>query len=314
MLTILGLTTPIYLTILVGYLAVRRGLFERQQLRVLSQFVLTFGLPCLLFNAIASRRVGEILNPTYLAAYTLGTLLAFGLGVLYGRLRGAPWATTAFDGLGFAGSNSGYVGYPLQLLVLPQVAGLSLGLNMLVENILILPLMFAIAGSGSAAERGWRVQVRQTARRLSRNPMIIAVVLAVLVSASGLGVPDVLSRTLDLFGKATTAVALFAVGGLLTGVTLRGYAARILVVTIGKLVVHPALVVAALAAAALVHLPALPPDLRAALVITAALPVMSLLPMVAHEYGEERAAAATLLASTVVSFVTLSVVVHALVG
>ncbi len=314
MLTILGLTTPIYLTILVGYLAVRRGLFDREQLRVLSQFVLTFGLPCLLFNAIASRRVGEILNPTYLTAYATATLVAFGLGVLYGRLRGAPWAMTAFDGLGFAGSNSGYVGYPLGLLVLPQVAGLALGLNMLVENILILPLMFALAGSASSEGHGWRAQAGQTARRLARNPMIIAVVLAVAVSASGLVVPDVLSRTFDLFGKATTAVALFAVGGLLAGISLRGYAARILVVTAGKLLIHPLLVVAALAVAAALGLPTLPSDLRAALVLTCALPVMSLLPMVAHEYGEERPAAAILLSSTVVSFVTLSALIHVLIG
>ncbi|MEI2764887.1 MAG: AEC family transporter [Dermatophilaceae bacterium] len=314
MLSILGLTTPIYLAILVGYLAVRGGLFAREQMRVLTQFVLTLGLPCLLFGAIATRRVGEILNPTYLAAYALATLLTFGLGVLYGRARGAPWAMTAFDGLGFAGANSGYVGYPLALLVLPQVAGLSLGLNMLVENILVLPLMFALAGSGSAAEHGWRAQVRQTARRLSRNPMIIAVVLAVAVSAIGLGVPEVLTRTLDLFGKATTAVALFAVGGLLTGVRLSGYAARILVVTTGKLVVHPVMVVGALAVAAAVGMPPLAPDLRVALILTCALPVMSLLPMVAHEYGEEGPAAATLLASTAASFVTLSWLIHVLVG
>ncbi len=55
-------------------------------------------------------------------------------------------------------------------------------------------------------------------------------------------------------------------------------------------------------------------ELRVALILTCALPVMSLLPMVAHEYGEEGPAAATLLASTAASFVTLSWLIHVLVG
>ena len=163
MLSILGLTVPIYLVILVGYLAVRRELFTRDQMRVLTQFVILFALPALMFLAVSSRTVAEILNPTYLTAYAAGTLAAFGTGYLYARLRGATApATRAFDGLGFSGSNSGYVGYPLMLLALPSVAGLVLGLNMLVENILLLPLTLAVASSGALAGHSWGAQAKTT--------------------------------------------------------------------------------------------------------------------------------------------------------
>ena len=44
MVSILSLTIPIYLVIVVGYAAVRRGMFSRDQMRVLSQFVVNFAL------------------------------------------------------------------------------------------------------------------------------------------------------------------------------------------------------------------------------------------------------------------------------
>ena len=312
MVSILSLTVPIYLVIVVGYAAVRRGMFSRDQMRVLSQFVVNFALPSLMFLAIASRTVAEILNPTYLTAYAVGTLAAFGLGYGYARLRNARVEARAFDGLGSSASNSGYVGYPLALLALPSVAGLSLGLNMLVENILLLPLTLLIASSGATAHLSWTKQIRENLRRLARNPLLIAVLLGLLVSASGLHLPDVLTRTLDLFSRASTATALFAVGGLLAGTEARGIVSRIAIVSAGKLVAHPLLVAAAMAACVAVGMPALAPDLRAALLVTAALPSMTVLPVLAHTYGEERSSAAVLLVTTAVSFLTLSALLYLL--
>ena len=145
MLSVLAITIPIYACVAVGHVAVRRGLLSRSDMRVLTTFVISISLPCMLFLAIGTRPVGDILNPTYLAAYALGSVLAYAVGYGYGRLRGAGPAGRAFDGLGMSGSNSGFVGYPLLLLTLPDVAGLVLGLSMIVENLLVLPLMFLLA-------------------------------------------------------------------------------------------------------------------------------------------------------------------------
>ncbi len=312
MLNILGLTVPIYLVIVVGYVAVRRGLFTREQMRVLSQFVVMFALPSLMFLAIASRTVAEILNPTYLTAYAVGTLASFALGYGYARLRKARAEARAFDGLGSSGSNSGYVGYPLALLALPSVAGLSLGLNMVVENILLLPLTLVIASSGATSHLSWTEQLRENLRRLSRNPLLLAVLLGLVFAASGLHLPDVATRALDLFSRASTATALFAVGGLLVGTKVRGIVSRIGIVSTGKLVAHPLLVAGVAAACVALGMPALAPDLRAALLITAALPTMTVLPVLAHTFGEERASAGVLLVTTAASFLTLSALMYLL--
>lgn len=145
MLSVLAITIPIYACVAIGHLAVRRGILDRADMRVLATFVISFALPCMLFLAIATRPVADIVNPTYLTAYAIGSVLAFATGYTLARARGATAAERAFDGLGMSGSNSGFVGYPLLLLTIPTTAGLVLGLSMLVENLLVLPLMYLLA-------------------------------------------------------------------------------------------------------------------------------------------------------------------------
>ena len=70
---------------------------------------------------------------------------------------------------------------------------------------------------------------------------------------------------------------------------------------IGKLVLHPLAVFGALAL-----LPPLPADLRTCAVLFAAMPMLSVYPVLAQRYGQEKLCAAVLLAATASSFVTIT--------
>ena len=83
---ILAITGPIYLTIALGFATTRLGLFSKSDLRVLGKFVINLALPALLFNALAQRSLGEILNGRYLLVYAAGSLLALGLSFCLGGL------------------------------------------------------------------------------------------------------------------------------------------------------------------------------------------------------------------------------------
>lgn len=95
--------------------------------------------------------------------------------------------------------NSGFIGYPVLLLALPSVAGVVLGLNMLVENLVTIPLVLALAERGAGSRGSWLQQVRETAGRLIRNPMVVGILLGLLVSIFGVSLPAVLTRAVDLF-------------------------------------------------------------------------------------------------------------------
>lgn len=100
MLSILLITVPIYAAVAAGCLATRFGMFQPADMRVLGMFVINIAVPCLLFGSIATRPFAEIANPTYLAAYGLGSLVAIGGGLFYARKlerlpamgrRSRPW-------------------------------------------------------------------------------------------------------------------------------------------------------------------------------------------------------------------------------
>ena len=156
MLDILAISSPIYITIFIGFMATRMGLFARAEMRVFGKFVVNLALPALLFNALAQRKIGDILNVGYLLAYLAGSLAVLGLGYFWSRrmTRLNP-ATSTFYAMGMSCSNSGFIGYPILLLTLAPVAGVALALNMIVENVVMIPLLLALAGRGRGQPGRW---------------------------------------------------------------------------------------------------------------------------------------------------------------
>ncbi len=159
---------------------------------MLGRFVINFSLPALLFRAISQRSIGEVLNGPYLLAYTVGSLVVLLGGVFVARrLRGKSMAVAAIRGLGMAGANSGFVGYPIVLQLLGPPAGVALALTMMVENLLIIPLALAMADSASGSGLRWHQALAQSARGLLRNPMILSIVAGFVFALAGIELPEV---------------------------------------------------------------------------------------------------------------------------
>ncbi len=307
MLDILAITGPIYLIIAIGFVCARRGVFEKTELRAYGKFVIHAALPALLFNALSQRRIADVLNVSYLLLYAGGTLALVAAGMVWARrVAGKSWSESAICTMGMACSNSGFVGYPIMVLLLPTVAGVALALNMLVENLVVLPLLLALADRDDSHHLPWWRVVGQSLARLATNPMIIGLVLGFLASAIGWQLPGPLARTVTLFAQASSALSLFVIGGALHGLSLAGMGRQIGPIVFGKLVLHPLFILAALALGAAVGLPALAPELRTALVMTAAMPIMGIYPILAQRHGHEGFSAAALLGTTLGSFVTLN--------
>ena len=143
---ILGITGPIYLVIALGYAATRAGWFARADMTVFGKFTLQLALPALVFNALSQRSVAEILNVHYLLAYALGSLLVIAGGLFWARrVKGHSLSYSSMMAMGMSCPNSGFVGYPVIALTLGPVAGVVLALNMVVENLLLIPLLLAVA-------------------------------------------------------------------------------------------------------------------------------------------------------------------------
>jgi malonate transporter len=308
MLDILAITGPIYITIALGFATTRLGLFSKSDMRVLGKFVVNLALPALLFNALAQRSLGEILNGRYLLVYAAGSLLALGLGWLWAR-RGAgqDGTTSAYYAMGTACSNSGFVGYPIALLTLGPVAGVMLGLNMMVENLLLIPLLLALAERGDGHGGAWHRALRQSLVNLLRTPMVVGLLAGLLVSLLGWQLPSPVARTVTLFSQASGALSLFVIGGALVGLQIQGLRRQVAQIVAGKLLLHPLAVLGVLLLCEAVGMLPLEPAMRVGVVLTAAMPMLGIYPILAQKHGQEGLAAAALLGATVASFVSISV-------
>ena len=313
MLDILAITGPIYFCIAIGFVATRYGLFAKADMRVLGKFVINLALPAMLFNALSQKPVREVIHGDYLLAYGLGSMTVLLGAYAWARYvkRSVP-SYRAYFAMGMSCSNSGYVGYPVALLTLGPVAGVALALCMLVENLLKIPLLLTLADAdGSASEGGqghWMRVLGQTLWRLLQNPMIIAIVLGFAYSLSGWHLPGAVSRTINLYAQATSAVALSVIGGTLVGLQIKGLGRQVAQISFGKLILHPLAVLVMVSWV----MPVADPELRTAAVLFAAMPMLGIYPLLAQRQGHEEFTAAALLATTVGSFFTLSALLWAL--
>ena len=303
---ILEVTAPIYLIIALGFVAVRWRWMEAGDMRALGRFVARFGLPALIFRAIAAQPIMTILDARYLAVYGTGSLLSLlAIRFVARSLRHRSPALAAIEGLGSACSNSAFVGYPIVLQVVGPIAGTALGLCALVENVLMVPLGLALASAPPGeTTRMWRSQMGFALRGLMRNPLFGGIVAGVVVATLQWHAPPALDRALALLAGGASAASLFVIGGSLVGIRLAGIRSDIALVTIGKLCLHPALV-----ALGVLLLPPQVPALRAAAILFAAMPMLSILPILAQPHGEEGVAAAAMLTVIVVSFFTIGAVI-----
>ncbi len=299
---ILGVTVPIYLTIALGYVCTRMGLFAKAEMQVFGRFTLQLALPALLFNALSQRSVVETLNLNYLLAYALGSLMVLVLGLWWARrVLGQSLSYSSMMAMGMSCPNSGFVGYPIILLSFGPVAGVALALNMVVENFLLLPLLLAIADAQGRPGQ-WKSVLLQTGKNVLHNPMIWGVVLGFLFSWSGLHMPAPVGRTIDLLAQSSAVLALFVIGGSLVGLQARGLQATVLPIALGKLVLHPL----AMWAVLVWWVPIADPALRAAALLTGAMPMLGIFTILNQRHGHGTVSAAALLVTTVLSFFTLS--------
>ena len=302
MLEVLGITAPIFCLIGMGYLAARFSLLSREQMRGLGTFVITFAMPALVIKALALRPIAEVLNPHYLTAYVLASLgcLATGL-VVFRKVHGHSLSNSAIAGMGMGTSNSGFIGYPIAVMAVGPQAGVALALGMLVENLVMIPLALALAEAGHQGGGSTLGVLRETFRRLSRNPLILGIIVGGTLSITETQLPVVPLKLIEMLSQASAPVALFVIGGVLYGTKVRGQLGEILQIGAGKLVLHPLLL-----GLGFVLLADIEPAMMTAGLIMASAPMMSVYPILGQRFGLEGRCAAALVITTLASFFTVS--------
>ncbi|MBK8456292.1 MAG: AEC family transporter [Phyllobacteriaceae bacterium] len=299
-------TGPIFLLIALGFATARTGLLSRSDFAALGKFVVNLALPALLFLTLARRPLADTVNVPYMAAYLAGgvALVLLASRFLH-RMAGLDVTGAAIAAMGMACPNSGFVGYPILLALYPDLAGTVLALNMAVENLAIIPLALFLAERGRhAGQEG--AALKRAFSSLARSPLMLAIVAGALWSLAGLDLPALLIKPLDMLAAASGAASLLVIGGSLAQAGAGAFRRDALLVAAGKLVAHPVLAAVALAGFAALGFGIADERLRIALVVSAAMPIMGIYPLLAHRFGRETPAAVALVTTTALSLLTVN--------
>lgn len=301
---ILAVTGPIFLMILLGFAVAKGGLLDERDFAALGKYVVTLALPALIFRAIAARPLTETINPAYVTAYALAGLVLIGLVTIWTALRRGKG--DAIAAMGMVCPNSGFVGYPIMLLTFPDLAGTVLALNMAVETILLIPLLLFLAEHERHTGGSTLSALAPVFSRLIRMPLIRALGAGIVWSLTGWPLPGFLAKPVDMLAASSGAASLIVIGGTLARARFATIGHDVLPIVAGKLLLHPLLVAVVMVLLAAAGFAIADERMRVALLITAAMPIMGIYPVLAMRFGDEERAAFALVATTALSFLTVN--------
>lgn len=304
---VVDVVLPVFGLILVGYLAGRFRLLGQESSEALNKFVYFFALPALLFVGMARVPAHDVLNLPFLAAFMGGIVIVFVLAVVVGRFAfpGTGGAVT-LGGLSAIFANVGYMGIPLFLTAFGQRGVLPAVIAAVAMAAAVMALGVVIIELTLSAGHGVGKALRNVGRAVASNPLVIGSVLGFAWNGLGIPLPKPIGTFADLLGAASGPAALFAIGLFLASQSLNALmggrkAIEVTWLLLLKLIVQP-LVTWWIALAV-----GLDPFWTASAVILSALPTGALIFVLAQQYGVYvQRASAVILASTVVSVITLS--------
>lgn len=321
MLHTLEITFPFFALVLCGHAVARLRWLPMDAIPGLNLFVLYFALPCMLFRFGAATPIVRMLDASIFGTYLLCAVTMVALCVLTTRRPPIGWNDASFGALVAAFPNSGFMGVPLLVGLLGERAAAPAIVALAVDMVITSSLCIALSRLDTRGNHGSRRAVLNALKGMASNPLPWAIGLGCAVSATKVELPAVLLKPVAMLADAASPVALFTLGAVLARARLPAQATAgarprrgdVPLIVVYKLLVHPALVLATARLAIAAGLP-LEPFAATVLVLVAALPAASNVPMLAERFGADAGRIArVVLLSTALAFLSFSAAVALLV-
>ncbi|MEQ8968556.1 MAG: AEC family transporter [Azospirillaceae bacterium] len=302
--TVVNVALPVFAIILAGWGAGKAGLLGQSASQALNAFVYWAALPPLLFRAMATTPVEDILHGSFIGAFLGGLMATWALAAVVGRIVHRDEAPILImQGMSASFANTGYMGIPLFVAAFGQAGLPPASLATVIMSAIAVGIAVVALELTGSKDRGLGGALADVAGALIRNPLVMAPAAGVAWSAGGLSLAVPVDRLFELMGAAASPCALFAIGLFMASQQLRSDMAEVSWITVLKLFWQP-LFTWALA----VTLFPMDPFWTASAILLAALPTGALTFVVAGRYEVYvQRSSAVILVSTVVSVVTLSV-------
>ena len=208
-LSIAQVIAPILAAVTLGIIARRKKLMTDQEVRGLQQFVMKFGLPCVIFNSCLTADIGtESLTSMVLVipSVLFGTLWAF-------RARKHKLPYHNLPQL-FTAQETGMLGIPLFMILFGTAEAYRMGVLDLAQAVTAYP---TIAILSAATEEN--PSAGSIVRSILISPLLIMSLLGLTLNISGVGgwldsvgIRAVITESTGFLGQPISALMIFAVG------------------------------------------------------------------------------------------------------
>ena len=288
--TVLLQVMTLFLLIIAGFFAAKKGILDDRGLRGLNTLVLNFAQPALILHKMQMPTTPQLIIE--LAWVFVLTCLTIGVaGVIAFRLfaRETPQRRAVLTNLSMV-SNCGFMGYP--------VITATMGEDALIYAVMFVTAFNLMCWTLGAYFYGGRKAMQP--QKLLMNPTIWAVIGGLLLFLTGWTLPSFVNSALNMMGSTTTPVAMFVIGARL--ISLRREHLRdvkLLLVCALRLVIFPAMIL-------LLRLTPLPEMVVSSVYLCTAMPCAALTAMQAERYDCEKELASRGVAlSTALSMATV---------
>lgn len=233
----LNVTLPSALMLGIGVMLRRTGQLDPEFAAKASRLVFNYALPLLLFSKLAENDIQYQEQAVLLAAGALTTFLMYGLAELYAWRGVSEARDKGVFVQGVFRSNMAIMGLAFVLNAYGD-AGLASG-AVYVGVITLLYNVLSVITLSRTSSGSWRTKLRHVGRNIVTNPLIIAIVLALVLQRLHVPIPAAIMQTANYMGNMALPIALLCAGATFDIRSVFRASDISLKASIGRLVISP---------------------------------------------------------------------------
>lgn len=208
-LTVLGVVSPIFTAVALGLFAKRKAMLSPEEVRGLQQFAVKFGLPCVVFNACLTARIGSEALVTMVLA-----IIPLLIATLWTFRAGRKWLGYEILPMFFSCRETGMLGIPLTITLFGAAESYRMGVLDLAQAFVVFPVIAILTSS-----TGKNPTVGQVLKGVLTSPLMVMSALGLGLNLSGAaawmdraGIGSVITEATGFLSQPVSALMLFSVG------------------------------------------------------------------------------------------------------
>lgn len=211
--TIFNVLLPVFSLIFLGWIAGRRGFIPHDHCKSLTNFVMTFSLPALLFRFTVEVEPAVLMNREILICFAVGLTAVYLVTFLFykfilkhnRKIGGLASLTSSFP-------NFAFIGLPILMSLYGEESLIPVIISTLVGSLLLIPLTLIVLESEGSGQRNKFIGMGKQVFETFLKPILLAPLVGILISFSGMTLPVGISSAMALIGEPASGLSLFTLG------------------------------------------------------------------------------------------------------